>query len=90
MTATKVMRCGHCNREAVFYVRGECTKGSLQVIDTLDYVDHALTTWSVLECSVCFMPMLEETKTTYVFEAIGGQGDIYPTLAKTRILLSRC
>ena len=30
--------------------------------------------------------MLEETKTTYVYEAIGGQADIYPTLAKNRIL----
>lgn len=86
MTATKVMKCGHCNIEAVFYVRGECTKGGLKVIDTLDYVDHALTTWSVLECSVCFRPMLEETNTTYVFGAIGGQGEIYPTLAKNRIL----
>src|SRR5216684_1421106 len=86
MTATKVMKCGHCNNEAVFYIRGAGTQGDLKVLDLLDYVDHILTTWRLLECSVCSRPSLEETHTTYEFESIGTQGSIFPTLAKSMIL----
>ena len=86
MTDTKVMKCGHCNNEAVFYVRGEGTQGDLKVIDTLDYVDHILTIWRLLECSVCSRPTLEETDTTYEIDYVFDQGNIYPTLAKNIIL----
>src|SRR5260370_39709289 len=86
MTATKVMKCGHCNNEAVFYERGKGTQGGLNEFDTLDYVDHILTTWRLLECSVCSRPSLEETHTTYEFESIGTQGSLYPSLAKSMIL----
>jgi hypothetical protein len=86
MTATKVMKCGHCNTEAIFYVRAEATQSGLKVIDTLDYVDHILTTWRILECSVCYRPTLEETDTTYEIDYGVNQGHIYPTLAKNIIL----
>lgn len=86
MAGTQVMKCDHCNKEAVFYERGKGTQGGLNEFDTLEYVDHILTTWRALECSVCSRPILEETHTTYEIEFVGDQGTIFPTLAKSSIL----
>jgi len=86
MTDTQVMKCGHCNKEVVFYIRGEGSQGGLKPVDLLDYGDYHLTTWRILECSVCFKPTLEETRTTYELEFVGNQGTIFPTLAKSILL----
>ena len=86
MAGTQVMKCDHCNKESVFYERGKGTQGGLNSFDTLDYVDHILTTWRILECSICSRPTLEETNTTYEVEFVGDQGTIFPTLAKSTIL----
>ncbi len=93
MSEKKVMRCGHCGKETLFEVRAEGTLGGI-TSDDFEYDGVTVTTWRVLECTLCHEPTLLEEEVMYVkdfYEEVPGELRlrIEPIKASESILFPR-
>ncbi|MBV9614993.1 MAG: DUF4145 domain-containing protein [Ktedonobacteraceae bacterium] len=59
------LQCGHCDKLALFKIRGEGTQDNAKVIESPYHERQDIITWRILECEWCKKPTFEEVKTAY-------------------------
>ncbi len=71
MTDTRVLKCVHCGKQAVFQVRSEGTQYGASLpkdLYNIDYDAITITTWRILECVLCSKPTIVQETVEYCFE----------------------
>jgi hypothetical protein len=73
MNSSTPMLCGHCGKHSAFQVRGEGAQHGDVLWDpyravTSGHDGQTITTWRVLECTVCNQPTLEQEVIEYNFQ----------------------
>ena len=88
------MSCGHCGTHSVFQVRSEGTQhGETPFVDSRiansqGFDGQTITTWRVLECSICHQPTLVQEVVEYTYND-DFQGNPTIDAADTTVLYPR-